>query len=271
MVEQLDFSFEVDPESVGMSRVGVQRIVDRFEQQFMEGLNIGGQLVVLRRGQVVLDRVMGVRRVGTTQAVLPSTPFLLFSCTKALTAVCIHQLVEEGKLELDAPVADYWPEFGTGGKETATVAQTLLHQAGIPERGIRQQVPLWWSWDRVVNNVAGLTAEFEPGTKTAYHLVNNGFILGELVRRVSNVMIDVYMQRELFDPLGMKDSYLGIPAAEMGRASELYWGAADQRQSVLLFRYARQAVIPAATLNSSARDLAIFLPDVGQWWRLLRI
>ena len=228
MTDRIDYSFEVDPETAGMSRAGVQKIVSVFEQQFADGRNIGAQLVVLRHGQVILDRAIGVKRLGTMQVVRRVTPFLLFSCTKALTAICVHKLVEEGKLELDAPVADYWPEFGTGGKEAATVAHTLAHQAGIPGRGLYPQIPRWWYWDLVVSNVAGLEAEFEPGTKTAYHLVNNGFVLGELVRRVTNVMMDEYMQRELFEPLGMTHSYLGIPADELLNAAEIYWAAADQ-------------------------------------------
>ncbi len=257
-MDKLDFSFEADPTTVGMSPAGVDRIVSIFEQHFAEGLNIGAQLVVARHGRVVVDRAIGLRRLGTTETVQNTTPFLLFSCTKSLTSMCVHKLAEEGKVDLDAPIADYWPEYGTKGKETGTVAHALLHQTGIPGRGLYPQIPRWWYWDWVTSSVADLEVEHEPGSKTAYHLVNNGFILGEIVRRVTNVMIDEYMQREFLDPLGMADSYLGIPTDQLARASEVYWSAADQRAPALLFRYARQAVIPAATLNAPARDLARF-------------
>lgn len=258
MADAVDFSHEIDPTEVGMSREGVRRAAAVFEQQFADELNIGGQFVVLRHGKVVLDRVIGLKRLGTTQTVLPTTPFLLFSCTKPVTAVCIHQLVEQGLLELDAPVAEYWPEFGTNGKEKATVAQTLLHQAGIPDRGLYPQIPRWRNWDYVAQNVANLTAQWEPGSKTAYHLVNNGFILGELVRRVTDARIDEYMQEEIFAPLGMKNSYLGLPPERLGDAAELYWEAPDQRGTVFVFRHARHWVLPAATMNGPARDLAVF-------------
>jgi len=258
MADGVDFSHEVDPTVVGMSREGVRRAAAVFERYFAEGLNIGGQFVVLRDGEVVLDRVIGVKRLGTTQAVLPTTPFLLFSCTKPVTAVCVHQLIEQGLLELDAPVAEYWPEFACNGKGKVTVAQALLHQAGVPERGLYQQIPSWRNWDYVAQNVANLTAEWEPGSKTAYHLVNNGFILGELVRQVTGARIDEYMEEEIFSPLGMNNSYLGLPLEKLPDAAELYWEAADQRGTVLLFRSARHWVLPAATMNAPARDLAIF-------------
>lgn len=249
---------EVDPAEVGMSREGVREINEVFEELFVEGLHSAAQLVVLRHGRVVLDRTLGVTKLGTTHSVKPSTPFMTFSCTKPLIAMCIHKLVEDGVVELDAPVAAYWSEYGVRGKEATTIRQVLLHQAGIPAKGLYWQIPRWWDWAKVTAHVAASAAEFEPGRKTAYHLVNFGFILGEVLCRVTGMAVDEYMRQELFGPLGMANAYLGLPAAEGGRAAEIYWGAADQRNAVLLFRRARSAVMPAATLNCSARDLAIF-------------
>lgn len=249
---------EVDPTTVGMSRAGVYKIAAIFEEQFLKGWHSAAQLVVLKNGRVVLDRTIGVTKIGTTQSVTPSTPFQTFSCTKPVAAMCIHKLIDDGQLELDAPIADYWPEFGVKGKETATIRHALLHQAGVPAKGLYWQIPTWWDWEKVTARVAGLTAEYEPGSKTAYHVVNFGFILGEVLRRVTGLPIDEYMRQELFEPLGMENAYLGLPTKELERAAEVYWGAADQRNAVLLFRRARTAVMPAATLNCSARDLAIF-------------
>jgi CubicO group peptidase (beta-lactamase class C family) len=249
---------EVDPASVGMSRAGVQEIERRFEAQFARGLHYAAQLVVVRHGRVVLDRTIGVLRRGQTKSVRPTTPFQNFSVSKAFTAVCIHKLIEQGLVEMDAPIGDYWPEFACKGKETATIRHAFLHQMGIPARGIYPQIPRWWRWDRVVGQVANLTAEYEPGTRTAYHLVNNGFVFGELVRRITGQPIEQYMQEQIFEPLGMRNSYLGLPRSEIGRAAQVYWGATDQRGAVLLFRQARHAVMPAATLNAPARELAVF-------------
>ncbi|MDJ0754331.1 MAG: serine hydrolase domain-containing protein [Ardenticatenaceae bacterium] len=255
---KLTFTVETDPLDVGLSRSGVRRVAELFEKQFADGRHPGAQLVVLRHGQVVLDRVVGLAELGTTRSVRPNTLFQNFSCTKPLTAVCVHQLVEKGVVELDAPIGTYWPEFASRGKETATVRHAMLHQAGIPARGLYPQIPTWWRWDRVSAYVANLPAEYEPGSQTAYHLVNYGFILGEIVRRADGRPIEVYMRQELFEPLEMKDAFLGLPTDLLDRAAQIYWGHSDQRNTVLLFRQARHAVMPAATLNCSARDLAIF-------------
>jgi CubicO group peptidase (beta-lactamase class C family) len=186
--------------------------------------------------------------------------FIYYNNKMPLTLICVHHLIEQGKLEWDAPIAAYWPEFGCRGKEKATIRHTLLQQAGIPSRGMYAQVPLWPNWRLVTKNVAGTKAEFEPGSKTAYHFVNYGFILGEVVRRISGKPIDQYLAEFFFKPLGLKDSYLGLPSGEHYRAVKLHAGHRDQLGTVFVFNLPiiRTAVIPAATLHSSARDMAVF-------------
>ena len=258
VAETLTFGREVNPESVGMNRQKIRQIGSYFDQQYANGYHSGGQFVLLRHGQVVLDRINGVTRVGSRNSIKRDTPFLTFSCTKPLTSICIHQLAEMNLIDLDAPVADYWPEFGQKGKETATIKHVLTHQAGIPMRGLYPQIPRWWSWDLVVKAVAELEAEYEPGNKTSYHAVNYGFILGEIIRRVTGKPVEQYMEDYIFQPLRMKNSWLGLPRTESKRAAELYSISKDQNSTAVLFRSARHAVLPAATLNSTAHDLAIF-------------
>ena len=94
MADSLTFGREVTPETVGMSKEKVRHIGALFDQQFAQGLHSGGQLVLLRHGEVVLDRRNGVARLGTHQSIRPDTPFLTFSCTKPITSICIHQLIE---------------------------------------------------------------------------------------------------------------------------------------------------------------------------------
>ncbi len=256
--QQLVFGREVAPDSVGLNRKLIRQASHYFDQELVNGNHVGGQLVLLRHGKVVLDRTNGVTRIGSRQSVRPDTPFVTFSCTKPLTAICMLQLIEMELVELDGLVADYWPEFGQKGKETATIRHVLTHQSGIPSRGLYPQIPRWWSWEWAVSAVADLEAEYEPGTKTAYHLVNYGFILGEIVRRVSGKPIEQYMEDHIFRPLNMRSSWLGLPRDQMDRAAELYSGHSDQTGTAMLFRSARHAVLPAATLNSTARDLAVF-------------
>jgi CubicO group peptidase (beta-lactamase class C family) len=254
------FQSEVNPTNVGMSSHGVNNIIKEFEFFYTQGLHPGAQLVILRYGQVVLDRVIGYSQPSRKHKIQPSTPFLVFSISKPFTAMCIHRMIEHGQLELDRPIAHYWPEFGCHAKETATVRHALLHQAGIPIRGLYTQVFLWPFWSAVTYQVANLKAEFPPGTRCAYHLVNFGFILGELVRRVSGSSIREYLYQNIILPLGLNDTRLGLTPDLRGREAGIYWGHVSQRSPALLFSLPpiRQAVVPAATLHSTARDLSIF-------------
>lgn len=255
----ISFGAEVPAAEADLDEAGVRRISEIFEAQLGQ-YHPGAQLVILRHGRVVLDRAAGLAHRGRHRPVTADTPFFMFSIAKAFTAMGVHHLLEQGKLDWDTPIAAYWPEFGCHGKEKATIRHTLLHQAGIPARGMVAQVPLWPSWPLVTRNVARTKAEFEPGSQTAYHWVNYGFILGEVVRRVSGRSIDKYLEDVFFKPLGFKNSYLGLPWREQSRAAKLYAGYRDQASAVCVFNLPviRHAVIPAATLHSSAREVAVF-------------
>lgn len=256
----LDFARPAPPAEAGMTEAGARRVREVFDAQLTRGLHPGAQLVVLRRGRVAVDLAGGWASLRPRRPVTHRTPFLSWSCTKALTGMCVHRLIEAGEVALDAPIAEYWPEFGRQGKETATIRHAFLHQAGIPARGLYTQWLLWSDWRRVTRNVAGLWAEWPPGTRTAYHLVNYGFILGEVVRRVSGVPIQEYLRQHFTAPLGMESSWLGLPRALAHEAAAIYSGDRTQRLAVATFSLPpiRRAVIPAATLNTDARGLAIF-------------
>jgi CubicO group peptidase (beta-lactamase class C family) len=260
LTNEIIWGEESVPARIGMKEAGVKKILDVYTTQLSDGLHYGSQLVVLRNGEVVLDRAEGLANVHRKLKVTADTPFHCFSITKPFTAVCIHKLIEEGRIELDAPVAKYWPEFGTKGKETATIRHALLHQAGIPSRGLYTQIPLWVKWDRVTHNVANLQAEFPPGTRAAYHMVNFGFILGEVVRRVTGKPVESYLQENFLQPLNMKNTCLGLPREKQKNAAYIYSGDKTQTNAAFLFNLPmiRSAVVPAATLNSTARDLAVF-------------
>lgn len=256
----LDFDQPADPVRAGFDEAGARAVERIFRDQIAAGLHPGAQIVVLRRGRVVVDLAAGLANLRRRLPVTHDTPFLTWSCTKALTGMCVHRLIEEGRVVLDAPVAEYWPEFGCKGKEQATVRHVFLHQAGIPTRGLYTQWLLWPSWPRVTRNVAGLRAEWPPGSRTAYHMVNYGFILGEVVRRVTGLPIQEYMRQQFLAPLGMGRSWLGLPKAVRREAAAIYCGDRTQRLAVTTFSWPaiRRAVIPAAALNSNARGLAIF-------------
>jgi CubicO group peptidase (beta-lactamase class C family) len=264
LTREIRWGTEVKPETVGMSDQGVQKIKDVFDSQIKDGLHQGAQLVVLRKGQVVVDLASGIANERRGLKVAPDTIFHCFSVTKPFTAVCIHKLIEDGRIELEAPVAEYWPEFGTQGKETATIRHALLHMAGIPERGLKRQLPLWVNWRWITRSVSNLEAEFPPGSESRYHFVNFGFILGEVVRRVTGKSIRSYLQENFLEPLNLKNTYIGLPRSLRRDAAHIYSGDEEQNLTAWVFNLPaiRSALSPASNLNATARDIAVFFQMV---------
>lgn len=267
MSAPIDYSQGPDPAAAGMTASGIQRLDRLFERMVAEGLHPAAQMVVLRRGRVAFDRAIGA---ACGRPVTPATPFLAFSCAKAFTAAAVFKLVEEGRIELDAPVARYWPAFGVKGKQAATVRHVLLHQAGIPWRGTYRQIPLWPSWALLTRSVANLEAEYSPGEKNAYHALNYGIILGEVVRRVTGLPFEVYFERAFVRPLGLGNTWMKIPRGELRRSPRLYSGDPEQDNYVRLFNIPvfRRALNPSGSLHSTAREMAVFyqmLLDGGEY------
>ncbi|MEW6716686.1 MAG: serine hydrolase domain-containing protein [Chloroflexota bacterium] len=260
----LNFEKTVPPESVGLSSEGIERLVTLFHQQIEQGLHPGAQLVVLRHGNVVVDLAEGLMNLRHRMPVMPTTPFLTFSVSKPFTAACIFRLIDKGKVEWDAPIATYWPEFGCKGKEKATIRQILVHQAGIPGadsvRHVLRQIPLWPDWNRITRHVANLSAEYPPGFQTAYHQLNFGFVLGEVVRRVNGKPIETYLKETFLQPMGLQFTSFGMLPQLVFTSARLYPRHPQERMAAYLFNmnFVRSAVMPAATLHSTARELSIF-------------
>jgi CubicO group peptidase (beta-lactamase class C family) len=257
--QELDFSNEVEPTKVGMNAARVKKIVELFDGMVTEKhWHPAAQLVVLRHGEVVLDRVVGAGRNG--KSIEHETPFYTFSVSKPFIAICIHKLIEEGKIDLDERIGTYWPEFGCRGKEDATVRHAMLHLAGIPAPHLYWQIPLWLNWKLVTRAVAEYKAVYPPGKVAHYHLLNYGFMLGEIVHRVTGIMPDEYFAKNFSEPMGLKNTWMRIPAKEISRTPKLYSYNKEHDLTVKVFdlRVMRKAVIPAASVHSTARELAIF-------------
>jgi len=213
-----------------------------------------GQLVVLRRGRVVLDRVFGA---GVDRRSL----FLIYSCSKPYVALLTHLLVERGLLSLDEPIAAHWPRFGRHGKGGITARHVLTHRAGVPDDWAFWGLMTAPSWQASVWRMEELRPIWPPGEVTAYHALTYGWILGELVRRVSGTPVEGLLREALLEPLGLEDTYLGLPRAETARAVPIVpaGGRAELANAAVFNRRRyRRAVAPAATVSSTARDVARF-------------
>jgi CubicO group peptidase (beta-lactamase class C family) len=184
------------------------RTQEAIEAGIRDGLHLGTQIHVSQRGELVADAALGEDRPGSPLA--PDHLMLWLSSTKPVGAVAIAQLWERGRLELDDPVARHIPEFGQKGKEGITLRHILTHTAGI------RMLDTGWpqkSWDEIITRLCAMKPEprWVPGEKAGYHTASSWFILGEVVRRVDGRPFDRYVREEIFDPLDMRDSWVGMP------------------------------------------------------------
>jgi len=209
----------------------------------IERPGVAAQLCVLRDGETVLEHSVNAG---------PDQPFLLFSAGKPLTAMLVHRLAAQGAFGLDDPVARHWPEFASKGKAAITIRQVLQHRSGIPYgRSLTVDAALAPSWGRSVRALAQARPRYAAGSVPAYHVLSFGFLLGEVVQRVTGEPFREVLRREVLTPYGMKRTRLGGP----GPSVLLVGGV---RRVLFNQGFFRHAAIPAATVLGTARDLARF-------------
>lgn len=220
-------------------------------------LHPAAQLTVLHHGKKVVDRW---GNQPDTMEITSATPFLTFSVSKVFTACAIFKLVDEGLVSLDDLVGKYWPEFAQKGKETATIRHTLLHQTGVPAPHLKRQIFQWANWDIVIRSLAREKALYVPGTVTSYHLVNYGFILGEIVRRVTGQSIDIFLHQHFFEPMKLTHTTMKMTRENLAFTPREYALSKEMKGTAFIFNLPaiRSALLPAVTLHSPAHDLASF-------------
>jgi CubicO group peptidase (beta-lactamase class C family) len=186
---------------------------------FRERGELGAAVAVTLDGRPVVDVWAGWADVARTRPWERDTLVAVFSIGKAMAAVCLLMLVERGEVELDEPVATYWPEFAARGKGQITVRMLLSHRAGLP--AIRRSLPdeAIYDWDLMANALAEEEPWWEPGTTHGYHVNTFGFLVGELVRRVGGESIGAFFRREVGCPLGV-DFHIGLGAEDDRRTAE---------------------------------------------------
>ena len=181
----------------------------------------GGAVSVVHRGEVVVDLWGGTGDDGT-EPWREDTVALSFSTTKGVVATVAHRLVDRGLLDVDAPVADYWPEFAAAGKERVTVRMLLAHDAAMHRlRGLVPDAFAMLDWDATCAALAGAAPMWEPGTRAGYHGVTYGWLVGEVIRRITGDTVDAAVQREVVEPLGLDAMRIGWPEARRDQRADL--------------------------------------------------
>ncbi|WP_406123673.1 beta-lactamase family protein [Streptomyces canus] len=202
----------------GEVAAGFEPVREAFAANFAENGDVGAAVCVYQDGRPVVDLWGGVADPETGLPWTRDTLQLVYSATKGATATAVHMLVERGQLDLDAPVAKYWPEFAEGGKVDITVRWLLSHQAGLV--ALDQPVPLVeaLAWHPMVAALAAQCPQWTPGTAHGYHGRTWGWLVGEVVRRVSGRSPGRFFADEIAGPLGL-DFFIGLPVRERDRVS----------------------------------------------------
>jgi CubicO group peptidase (beta-lactamase class C family) len=222
---------EAEPRDVGVATGAAERIWRAVERLYGSGIHPAIQLCVRRHGQVLLDRAIGhatgngpddgpeTPKVPAT----PDTPFCALSASKAVTAMMVHLLDQENLIRLDDPVCEYIPEFARCGKDCTTIRHVLTHRAGI--QNLPPEVMRLERLDDL-DEVMDILCEAEPvtraGRQLAYHAVTGGFVLGELVQRVTGRSIRRVLDDAIRRPLGFRGLSYGVPPEEVGRVATNY-------------------------------------------------
>jgi CubicO group peptidase (beta-lactamase class C family) len=194
----------------GTCRKGYERVAETFARNFAEHGEVGASVCLKVGGETVVDLWGGVADPRTQAPWKKDTVSIVFSCTKGATALCAHMLASRGKLDLDAPVIELWPEFGRHGKERVTTAMMLDHSAGVPALRERVKDDGPYDWTYMTERLAAEEPFWVPGTRNGYHGLTFGWTVGEMVRRASGKSLGAFFRDEVARPLGI-DFWIGTP------------------------------------------------------------
>lgn len=189
---------------------GYEPVRDAFRANFDKHGDVGAAFSLYVRGEKVVDLWGGVADATTGRPWAEDTLQLVYSTTKGATAICAHVLAQSGALDLDAPVAEYWPEFAAEGKGTIPVRWLLSHRSGLPTVDAHLTPADVIEWQPIVAALAAQKPYWEPGTAHGYHALTYGWLVGEVVRRVDGRSLGRFFADEVAAPLGL-DFFIGLP------------------------------------------------------------
>jgi CubicO group peptidase (beta-lactamase class C family) len=246
-----------------------------FEANLASGADVGASFCATVEGETVVDLWGGYADVARTRPWERDTIVNVYSTTKTMTALTALLLADRGELDFDAPVARYWPEFAANGKERIKVSHLMSHSAGLS--GWKEPITNddLYDWEKMTSLLAAQAPFWEPGTASGYHGLTQGYLVGEVVRRIAGRSLGTVFRQEIAEPLGA-DFHIGLPASEDHRVAELIapapgTGMGDGEQSELganmsgnpgvdvsatRTRGWRGAEIPAAGGTGNARAVA---------------
>lgn len=247
---------------------------EKFERNLQDGTDIGASFCVTKNGETIIDLWGGWADDAHTRPWEKDTIVNVYSTTKTMTALTALWLADQGKLDFDAPVADYWPEFAANGKDAIKVSHLMSHSAGLCGWATPLDKADLYDWERATSLLAAQAPLWEPGTAPGYHAMTQGYLVGEVIRRIDGRSVGTVFREEFAVPLGA-DFHIGLPASEDCRVADLkpppgpgLGGAAQTEIQRVAFenpeidvsetrtRAWRGAEIPAAGGTGNARSIA---------------
>ena len=212
MVDQLTINGKCDEKFA--------QVRDAFAANFESGKEVGASFSATVEGETVVDLWGGYTDARTASLWERDTIANVWSTTKIMTSTCAHMLVDRGLLEIDKPVSSYWPEFGQAGKENIPVRYILTHQSGVSS--VEEPLPIetFYDWDLMVAKLAAQKPLWEPGTRHGYHALSFGYLVGELVRRITGKTLGQFFREEVAQPLGA-DFHIGLAPEDHARAATM--------------------------------------------------
>ncbi|MFL9826682.1 serine hydrolase domain-containing protein [Rhodoplanes sp. SY1] len=222
-----------------------------FEQNFRRRGELGAAVCVYKDGEKVVDLWGGFKDIEKTQPWREDTIVIMNSVAKSMSAICTHILIDRGRIDFDAPVAAYWPEFAQAGKENVLVRHVLSHTDGVI---FCDAAPpgSWFDWETHIRALEVQEPAWEPGTRGAYNSINIGFLLGEIVRRVTGRSIGTFLREELSGPL-RADYQIGLTPDEIARVSDMHKNPKNG-----FFRIAQDTTTPLGRAFKSAPPFGYF-------------
>jgi CubicO group peptidase (beta-lactamase class C family) len=262
---------EIPAREVGLSQGAVESVWERVETLYRTGLYPAVQVCIRRRGHPVLHRALG-HAAGNAPDDAPDapkvaadtgTPFTIYSASKAITAMVIHKLDEQGLVHLDDPVCEYIPEFGVHGKEWITLRHVLTHRAGIPNLPPEvMDLELLEKPEEVLRILCEARPVLRPGRRLAYHAITGGFVLGEVVRRVTGHDIREVLRKEVQEPLGFRWTNYGVAPEHVELVAEnaVTGSPVPPPIGYLLRRALGVSIHDAVALSNDPRFLTAIIP-----------
>jgi len=246
-----------------------------FEANFESGADLGASFCATLEGETVVDLWGGWADEAKTRPWERDTIVNVYSTTKTMSFITALLLADRGELDFDAPVAKYWPEFAANGKAGVKVSHLMSHSSGLSGWKAPMTLADMYDWEKATSMLAAQAPYWEPGTASGYHAATQGYLVGEVVRRITGKSLGTVFREEIAEPLGA-DFHIGLPASEDGRVADLIppppgGGIMDGEQNELVRNMSsnppidpmdtrtrgwRGAEIPAANGHGNARSVA---------------